>query len=607
MKDSAVTLIDGSLNFSDGVDSIKVTTVQSERNPNGLNRTSLAWLNNATVRGGGILQRTGWQLLGTVHDASGLYQGGWMYQPDAANPYLLLSISGNTFKVEVDTAFASTNLTALFPGTAMPAAIDNFEYVQGEQYGIIQANDGSTLPLFWDGATLRRSLGITNAAVAPGTPGVNEIPSAGAMDYYMGRLWYARGRQYSAGDMVGGQSGTLPGHFRDAILNVTESPLVLGGDGFTVPTNAGNIRALFHNANLNSQLGQGQLLIGTRKAIYSLVVPPSRTDWIATTINTQPEQLVVQLINGPVNSRSVAKANGDVFYQTVEPSIASLFASIRNFGQWGNRNISANVQRVLSFNDRALLRNSSGIVFQNRLWQTALPSQKPQGIVHQATIPLDFIPISSFGEGQQPVWEGIYEGLQILQLFTGDFGGRERAFAITVSDVDSSIQVWELTNFLRTDLNAQNPGQGGESRVTWVVETPAFTFGDEFSLKKLATLEVWLDKLFGNVDITVEWRPDSDPCWLFWHRWKECAARTSEEDCTNPTSYPIAQYRESFRATRTLPRPPTNCTSATGRPAHIAYQFQLRITITGWMRIRGLMLRAEPYLDRLYHQPPPNC
>lgn len=607
MTKSDVGLIDGSLNFSDGVDSLRVTTVQSERNPDGLKRSQLAWLNNASVRGGGILQRTGWLLLGKVQGPGGLYQGGFMYQPDSANPYLILNISGITYKVDVDTAFGVGNVTAVFTGTAMPALIDGFEYAQAENYLIIQANDGTTLPLFWDGNILRRSRGITNRGVAPGTTGVNEIPAAGPMDYYMDRLWYGFGRQYSAGDIVGGPSGTAGNHFRDALLQVTENPLVLGGDGFTLPTNAGNIRALFHNANLNSQLGQGQLLIGTRKAIYSLDVPVSRTDWIAATGNNQPKQTVVQLVNGPVNSRSIAKANGDVFYQTLEPSIASLFASIRYFDQWGNRNISANEQRVLSFNDRSLLRASSGIVFSNRLWQTALPRVTPQGIVHGAIIPMDFIPIGSFGENRNPVWEGIYEGLQVLQLFVGDFGGRERAFAVTVSEVDGSFQVWELTDFLRSDYLSPALTSDDEHRVTWVIETPAYTFGDEFTLKKLVSLELWFDKLFGTADITVEWRPDSDPCWKLWHRWRECAARTSAETCTDPISYPITQFRESFRATRTLPTPPEACESATGRPAKVGYQFQIRMTIKGWMRVRGIMLRAEPVLDKLYHSPPPNC
>jgi hypothetical protein len=602
---SQVTIVDGSVDFSGGVNSIKTTTIQSERNPNGLSRNELAWLNNAGVRDGGILQRTGWQLLGTIHDRTGFYNGGFMYDPDSANPYLILCISGQTYRVLLDPTltggnpFSITNLTASFLGTTMPAAEPFYNFSQGENFLVLQAGDLVTLPLFWNGTTLRRSKGITNPAVPPGTPGVNEIPPAGPMDYYMGRSWYAQGRQYSAGDMVGGPSGTAANHFRDAILNVTENPLVLGGDGFTVPTNAGNIRALTHNANLNAQLGQGQLLIGSRKAWYSLQVPVSRSDWINASSNNQPVQTVVQLINGPISDRSIVKANGDIFHQSLEPAIRSIFASVRNFEQWGNISISANEQRVLSFVDRSVQRFCSGILFDNRMLQGTLPLQTPQGVVSQAIIPMDFVPISSFGAARQPVWQGIMQGLQILQMFIGDFGGRERAFALAVSTIDSSIQLWEITDFLRTDIN-----DSGEARVSWIIEFPAFTWGDEFMLKKLVSAELWIDKLYGTVDFTLEWRPDSDPCWKLWHKWKECSARNSAEDCANPISYPLVINRETFRATRTMPRPPEQCESITGRPAHIGYQIQPRLTIHGWCRVRGLLLHAEKFLEKLYHNPP---
>lgn len=586
---------DGSLDFSGGVDSVKVTTVASEQNPGGLGRNQLAWLINGSVRDSGITQRTGWMRLSTVHSGSGIYQGGAMYNPDSEDPYLMFMMGGEVFMVRPDFPEAVVNLTSAFSGTKNPSSPPLGHFTQAEKFMIIQPGDGVTLPLFWDGTTLRRSLGITNNAVPPGTPGVNEIPAATAMDYYQGRLWYARGRRYAAGDIVGGDSGTVGNQQRDAILNVTESPLVLGGDGFTVPTQAGTIRALFHNANINATLGEGQLFVGTRKAIYAQQVPVSRNDWISATANNPPVQTVVQLNNGPVGDRCITKANGDIFYQTLEPSIASLFASVRNFGQWGNRSISNNEQRLWVFNDRALMTYSSGVQFNNRMLQCALPYTVSQGVVHRAIVPLDFIPISSFLAQAAPVWEGMYEALPILQLFVGDYGGRERCFALVVSDQDSTIELWELTDYQREDFNAY-----GEKRVTWIIEFPAFTWGRELELKKLVSAELWVDKLRGKVNFKLEWRPDGDPCWKLWKNWEECTAKNSCEDVINPICYPIDNYRESYKATMTLPEPPTECDSTNGRPANIAYQIQTRLTITGWCRIRAMILHAEQYDRQLY-------
>jgi hypothetical protein len=105
------------------------------------------------------------------------------------------------------------------------------------------------------------------------------------MVYYQGRIWYAQGRIYTAGDIVGGPSGTLANQFKDSILKVTENPLALGGDGFAVPSTAGDIRALSYSANLDTSLGQGPLYIFTRRQVYQLSVPVTRADWIAATSN----------------------------------------------------------------------------------------------------------------------------------------------------------------------------------------------------------------------------------------------------------------------------------------------------------------------------------
>lgn len=595
------------MDWSGGIDSSKVTTIQSEANPNGLGRNELAYLVNGSLRDGAILPRTGWRYLKTIAPMGNLYQGGLMYEPENADPYLLLSLSGHILQVPCS-AGADSDLSAVF-GLSNPASLPQAYFVQGEQFAIIQAGDylsTRTLPLFWDGATLRRSLGITDTSAAPGTPGVNEIPAAGPMDYYMGRIWYAQGRYYSAGDIVQGASGTAPFNRRDAILNVTENPLCVGGDGFVVPDNAGSIRALRHSANLDTALGEGQLFVFTSKAIYSLSVPVKRSEWIAATVDAQPLQKVVQITNGAVGDRSVVPVNGDLFYQSLEPGIRSLVTAVRYFNQWGNTPISANLERLLLYQDRALMRYSTGIEFDNRLLMGMRPVVTAAGVAHQVIVPLDFSPVSSFAKQLPPCWEGHWEGIKVLQLFRGNFGGLERAFAVAVSDTDGSIQLWELTISERSDTNP-----AGENRVTTIVEFPAYNFGDPFTLKKLVTAELWLDKLLGTVEFKMEYRPDSDPCWYHWHTWQLCSQSTSCDDPANPQCYVPTNYRESYRSMLTLPTPPNECQTVMGRPAWQGYQFQCRLTIKGWCRIRGFLLYAEKmgkplYKDLICMVPPSN-
>ncbi len=677
-----VTIFDGSSDFSSGVDSLRVTTVQSARTPNGLPRSALAWLVNATVRDGGITQRDGWQPRGTIRDGNTLFQGAAVYEPDGANPYIMALLGGEVWKIDPDFLTPPVNLTALFPGTAMPADQPQAFMAQGENFLVIQSGDLKTLPLFWDGTTLRRSNGVNNAAngsvptvyalttTAPWTippvgstvlinlsanyPGqlndigtwttqvtnynggtfqvtaigvntvtlktiasnfiggsyaagtynfntnrtqtglINELPAAGPMVYYQGRMWYAIDRIVSAGDIVGDQSsGTLAYQFRDAILKVTENPLAIGGDGFAVPTNAGSIRGLAFVATQDTALGQGNLIVATRKSLFSLFVPVTRNDWIAANGNNSPLMTIVQRDNGWVNQNSIVAYNGDLYGQSLEPSIRSFIAALRYFQQWANPPTSSNENRILAFVDRALMRFSSGIAFDNRLLQATVPVQKPQGVVNQAILPLDFTPLSTLQKQLPPNWEGHHDGLDWLQLLEMDFGGRQRAFGIVLSRTDQSIELWELVQGGRTE--------NGDGRVVWQFETPAWTFGNETKLKKLTGAELWFDKLSGTVDVTMEYRPDGDVCWHLWKEWRLCSARNSCEDAFSPVCYPVKPYGDGYKWSQTLPVPPEeDCETQQGRPAYIGYQFQQRVTIRGFCRVRQIQVFGELLERELY-------
>lgn len=679
-------LADGQLDWSYGVDSSRTPTIASQLNLNGLPRNALSWANNVTTRGGGICQRTGNILASLIHDSTGLYQGGIMYDQAGGSPYLIVSISGEIWKVDPTGAtpplslsmaasvtlppvvttipfglVTTTTAQLICPAaghTATVQVVDSSQlrpgpctigfptvwvlsiisvdsptqitiqnnlggqagmqivgspvdaiayvtapavttpplfnnptstqafFVQGEEFVIIQSGDNVTLPLFWDGATLRRSNGLTGDITGTN---INELPAAGPMVYYQGRIWYAQFRRYTAGDIVGGSAGTAGYQLRDSILKVTENPLAIGGDGFAVPSQAGNIRGLQYSANLDATLGQGTLFIFTRKQVYAMDVPITRADWINATGSNAPLQRVVQRNNGGVSDRSVVAMNGDLYYQSLEPGIRSLFTALRHFGQPGNKPISNNLQRALQFNDRGLMHLSTGVAWDNRLYMGILPEQRAQGVVHKGTAVMDFEPIGSFQEQGKPIWDGMHEGLDVLQYFVGDFGGVERMFAAVVSRDDDSIQLWEVTNDLRTD--------GTDHLVDWYAEFPAFTWGGEFDLKRLDGGEIWIDKLFGDVLGKVYYRVDANPCWQLWHGFKLCSARNSCEDVNNPVCYPLEINRESGKFPVTLPLPPkAPCSLADSRPMNIGRQFQVKIEMKGWCRLRGLIVYAVPFL-----------
>lgn len=600
--------IDGSFDFSGGVDSQAVTTLRSSLVPHGLRRDQLAWLSNATVRGGAIQNRTGWfKLLDLL--TSGVYAGGIMYEPRGdLHPYGIYVIDGQIYKILYEAPFAVTNLSSRF-GVALPKTTIQAYLVVGEGLLVVQAGDGVTNPLFYWNAfqsanntgivpeTLRQSNGL-NA-----NPALSELPPATAMVYYAGHIWYAQNRIFTAGDTVDNHSsGTAPFAFDDSILKVTENPLAVGGDGFRLPSQAGNIRAMSYTATVDTTLGQGALYVGTRKQIYAFTPPANRTAWIAMAGNTTPILVASQINNGWVSERGIVHVNGDLFYQSLDPAIRSLIVATRYYSEWGNVPISQNVIRALQFNDRSILRFASGVTFDNRLLEGVLPIQTPSGAACQGMLPLNFDTVSTLGERFPPCWEGYWTGgINILQSFTGDFGGLERMFSVIVSPIDGKLHVWEHSNSLRTDFTDPSQAPNTEKRIEWQVEFPAFTWGREYELKELVGGELWVDRVAGTVDVNVEYRPDADQCWHPWFHTAFCVARNCAEDITNPICYPAGPtYRTGSKWPIGFPKPPAVCEKSNGRPTNIGFQFQARVTVQGAMRIRGILLFVAPKEAGIY-------
>lgn len=584
MADSQARLTTGSVDFSGGVDSASVPTIIGENNPNGLKFNQLPWGQNITVRGGGISHRQSFHKrarFNLFEEDMGLFQDAYMYEPLGADPYHIVQIAGRTFKVDND-----WNITEItIPGDPNPADLPQSWMCQGERFLVIQ--DGVSVPLCWDGVTLFR---LNSTAY------FQRLPIGEAMAYYMGRFWVSLGREVWGSDIVGRpgtpSSGTAAYNYTDSILNMTENTFESLGGSFLMPTNSGNIRGLSYAANLDTALGEGLLFIFTREAVYSMNITAERATWQN---QSEPVIRVAQLNFGSVSDRCIVKVNGDLFYQSLEPGVRSLMMAIRYFGQWGNKNISHEEDRVLKYNDRALMKTATGIQFNNRVLQAILPYETSVGTAFRGIMPLDFEIISSLQQELPPAWEGIWEGLDFLKLLQADYGGLQRAFAIVRSRVDGGIEIWEITDELRDE---------DDTRITWQFESPSYTWGKPFSLKRLDAFELWIDKLYGKVNFTLEYRENQNPCWRPWKTWNECAARNDCEflDTIQPCDYPSQTYSQQYRSTMLVGPPPIFCDSTQNpsNPTNLGYSFQIRLTVSGTCRIRGYVLHAFPEVTAPY-------
>lgn len=582
---SVTRIMTGQTSFEGGVDGGRIPLLATQESPNGLKYNQLAWLVNGTCRGGGISPRWGWKPI--LYDFEGddqLFQGIAYYQPDQGYPYLIQASGGHVYALHVEIGNTVIRLTDAH--TQLSSTATKFWFCQAENYLIIQ--DGINIPRVWDGGTMW----IINEY--PGAdPNPNKMIQTGtAMDYYMGRVWVAQNREYVAGDIVGSTpSGTIAPTFRDAVLHMTENTWLLGGGKFTVPTVAGEIRAMSHTANLDTSLGEGQLFVFTRNTIYSVNVPATRADWASL---SQPLQRIAQLRYGGVSDRSLVQVNGDLFYQAYD-GIRSLMLAIRYYSQWAQTSMSHNMNRILRFNDRALLRFSSGMEFDNRLLQTALPFQTPLGVAHKAIIALDFDLITSLNDRLPPVWESHLEGIDVMQMVEGDWGGLQRGFFVAHSRITGKLQLWEMqVDVLRDNL---------DDRIPMVIDSPSYHWDLMSQLKQLDNGEILIDRIRGTVDFKISYRPDNYACYIPWYEWAECSARTTCEDVNNPICYPESgSYCEADRISIVLPKAPASvCDTGNGRPSDVGYSFQIRLEVKGECRVRGILLWAIPRDRAPYH------
>lgn len=426
---------------------------------------------------------------------------------------------------------------------------------------------------------------VVATLVAPATVGVNpiapgntvtsrfsgnELPPGKMGVYGLGRNWICLpdGRTFIASDIVGGSSGTVLNNFRDAVLKVAENTYLVGGGSFVVPGNVGEIKAMKFVATLDASLGQGPLQVLTPKIAFSCQAPVDRTIWAFVQNPILTESLIT---NGATAQDSTVSVNGDLMFRSID-GLRSLILGRRDFATWGNVPISREVQDIIDQDPPDLLAYASASDFDNRLLLTTGAVAGPLGTYFQSLIALNFDPISTLRGKAPSIYDGQWDGLNILKLVKGDFAGVERQFAFTFNSATTSIELYEIA-----PSKSVSP-----TPITWTFAPAIIDFGEKDprtrQLKKLMDGEIYLDEITpltdanGNnipIEILVEFRPDYDTVWHEWIKIK------------------IASDAMSYQPRIGLDEPPRDSSDDSGRPWRVGYAFQVQITITGNARFMG--------------------
>jgi hypothetical protein len=109
---------------------------------------------------------------------------------------------------------------------------------------------------------------------------------------------------------------------------------------------------------------------------------------------------------------------------------------------------------------------------------------------------------------------------------------------------------------------------------------------------------VYLDSIEKEVDLKVWWRPDNQQKWIQWDAGVEACALMED---ANVSSVPhvwknlLPQYRPQIK-TFTIP---DNITEITKRPMALGFEFQLRVSWAGKLRITRVLLHAINSTDQM--------
>lgn len=572
---------DGFLTLEAGVDSGFV--------PSLIQPNQLAWAVNTTVRDGFPRPRPGWvfRQLQFVDDAAmslfedGLFQGCGTYVCDsqtgeigAGQPYLVCSISGRVYSIAVQSSnkpFSVVELTS--PTDRNDADQPHAWFCQAERMLIVQ--NMLDRPIIWNGASVFRSNCLTKEP--------HQVPIGGPMVYGKGRLAVAKDNTYTMGDLV----GAAPSYSRDNVINFTENEFIAEGGSFAVPQ--GPITGLIYGANLDTTLGDGDLYVFTHNNVYAFQAPIDRTIWKDL---QYPIQRYAALNFGSVNHNSLVLMNGDVAYRA-EDGVRTVKYARRDFSDWGQTPISRQMYRALRYDTRQLLTYASAVNFDNRLLMTVQPQQSQRyaypdgpsgsGVYHRGLAVLDYHLVSGMGQKFPPAWEGVWTGLNILQIVTIGIGANRRCFVFALSN-DKRICLWEITRENTFDFDG-----GADVPIQWIMETRSMTAGEPSSQKKLEGAEFWYDQVAGQIEIGIKYRPDLEQCWNTAGLMTDCAKYQNCDEtipCGYTTTLDVRYYKGQARSRFGIPTPPNVPDQQRGGYTRYGYEFQLRFENSGYFRLK---------------------
>lgn len=528
-------------------------------------QNQLAWIRNGEIRGGKVHTRTPFRF--RLQLPRGKLQGIGFFSIQGG--MLIASIDGRIYRIRIGGNTAGFSYEEI----ELPwrnSSTQDFAWMQ-ETVGYFIIQDGQSNAIIYDGNVARRA-----------DTDEGEVPLGRQMAYGNGRLWVAI-NEY---ELVAGDIKTrTPG----SELLFTETQYLTGGGAFYFPrklTGLGFIPA-------TGAAGYGSLIVCSKNRTETIRADITNRDlW-----GTFPGFIQPVLLNtGAASHFSITEVNQDLWWRDGQGGIRSLRSAVSDESSGpGNTPQSREVARITDFEDQKRLNAVSAIQFNERLLMTASPFINEHGATSfRDIISLDFSPISSNRSKTAPSYDGEWDGLEFTRLVTGEFGGKKRAFALTL-DPDGNNRLWEFDDEVNNDTYPICTGTGltfAQSPIPMIIEYPSRDFGMPGTRKTLQRCDVYLSGVEGEVSLDVYWRCDNLHKWNQWQEEVTTCARMEDASTVYPHVWKnLAPQGRAQIKTFTIPN---TVQPLTGYGNQTGFEFQVRIVVTGKARVDKMFVHAQP-------------
>ncbi len=491
----------------------------------------------------------------------GLFQGAQYYAPMKGQEYIMVSIAGRLYRITPSKITGSIREIQLERRnrSVIPIAY----HLQAGKYFIVQ--DGEAQPIIYDASVARRSM-------------PTEIFTGKMMGYGQGRIVLVGvDNQIYFGDIRDGK-----GNGDTDLLGFTETTFLNEGFPSALPSGMGDPTAITFIAQQDSATGVGECLVFGENGVESFYLSLPRETWKDSAF-----QHTALLGIGCTGHRAVVPVNEDIWFRSKD-GMRSYRQARAQINQWAQIPMSSNVSEWMEADEQTLLNLASCISFDKRLITTCTPYPNQGFPYHNGLLSLDFDILSTFGNLTNPAWDGHWghydldpiQGLRVLQVVSGMFGGDFRAFAF-IRDTQNRLY----------EIHADTFGDDEGGPITAELITRSMEFNSEFNEKNLYGADLWIDSVTDETSFDISYRPDQYPDFTEWYSF-------SESPISGVPQGDAMIDEPGFTPRRSLPKPMNDSdTLSTNRILRRFYELQVKMRFTGRAAIRKFRLHAQAEVE----------